>query len=172
MLKCHNIEHAILTNNAIIQIARVFSALLLNSYHLNPAVVRTPRTLRHVQIQGGTRISAQVYWLYIEHEIRESDAVDVHVLTFACQITAGFIIKKSGKHRLRANFQAPEPAPAGDSRSLHMAGYDRLQVSEITRLRGRAPIYWIVGKTRLKTYNQLSYNQKFEYFPIPRTPLM
>jgi len=58
--------------------------------HLNPAVVRAPRTLRQVQIQGGTRSSAQVYWLYIEHEIRDSDTVDVPVSAFECRITAGF----------------------------------------------------------------------------------
>jgi len=58
--------------------------------YLNPAVVRAQRTLRQVQIQGGTRISAQVYCRYIEHEIREADTVDVPVSAFECRLTAGF----------------------------------------------------------------------------------
>ena len=41
-----------------------------------------------IRIQGGTRISAQVYCWYIKHEIREADAVDVPVLTFEYRITA------------------------------------------------------------------------------------
>ncbi len=52
--------------------------------------IRVPRTLRQVQIQRETRISAQVYYLYIEHEIRESDIVDVPVSAFECRTTAEF----------------------------------------------------------------------------------
>jgi len=52
--------------------------------------VRAPRTLRQAQIQEGPRISAQEYCLYIEHEIREADTVDVVVSTFECRIAAGF----------------------------------------------------------------------------------
>ncbi len=56
-------------------------------FNLNSAIIRAPRTLREVQIQGGSRILAQVYccW-YIEHEIREADPVDVFVSTFECRI--------------------------------------------------------------------------------------
>jgi len=76
----------------------VATVVVADFFNLNPAGIRAPRTLRQVRIQKGSRIAAQVYCWYIEHEIRETEAVNLSVSTFECRIvmrlnrmtTAGF----------------------------------------------------------------------------------
>ena len=66
-------------------------------YNLNSAVVRAPRMLRQVHIQGCKPFSSQSYLWYVEHENGEANAVDLFVWTFECRTTAGFRYKLKPK---------------------------------------------------------------------------